>query len=158
MVYILLGTNLGNREENLHQAIKNLDQETGKVLEKSSIYETAAWGIEYQPSFYNQVIKINTDLSPEILLKKILEIELEMGRIRIKKWYTRLIDIDILYYDTILHNSSSLIIPHKEIPNRKFTLIPLVEIAPDYIHPVYLKTNQELLNLCNDELEVKKVD
>ncbi|WP_020527449.1 2-amino-4-hydroxy-6-hydroxymethyldihydropteridine diphosphokinase [Flexithrix dorotheae] len=156
-VYILLGTNLGNREENLDQAMLKIKETIGQVLQKSSVYETAAWGIEEQPAFYNQVLKVNTNLPPEVLLQKLLEIEVKMGRIRIKKWFTRLIDIDILYYDQNLLESPDLTIPHKEIQNRKFTLIPLVEIAPDYIHPGYLKTNKELLNLCEDKLEVTKV-
>lgn len=156
-VYILLGTNLGNREENLDQAMLKIKETIGQVLQKSSVYETAAWGIEEQPAFYNQVLKVNTSLPPEVLLQKLLEIEVKMGRIRIKKWFTRLIDIDILYYDHNLLESPDLTIPHKEIQNRKFTLIPLVEIAPDYIHPGYLKTNKELLNLCEDKLEVTKV-
>lgn len=153
-IYILLGTNLGDRAKNLADA-RNLVMEQGIEIKKtSSIYETAAWGIEEQPGFLNQVLEVITDLTPQKLLKTILATELEMGRVRLQKWGERLIDIDILYYKDEVMNTSELKVPHPEIPNRRFTLVPLAELAADEIDPVSGKTQQELLANCSDDLEV----
>lgn len=154
--YLLLGTNLGNREKNLSGAIVKIRKSLGEILRKSSIYETEAWGFRDQPSFLNQVIRIKTSLSPEELLRVIAEIEESMGRIREDKWKERLIDIDILYYEDEIINQDQLVIPHPEIQNRNFTLVPLCEIAGSEIHPVLGKTNDELLKASNDQLGVRK--
>jgi len=155
--YLLLGSNLGKREEIVEKATLSINQIIGTVSEYSSIYETLAWGIEDQPAFLNQVIKVETILNPHQLLTTINKIEKELGRIRHKKWAERLIDIDILYYDDIVMDTPHLTIPHAEIVNRKFTLAPLAEVAPKLIHPVLGKTQLELLRDCNDGLEVKKI-
>jgi len=154
--YLLLGTNLGNREKNLSIAIVKIRKSLGEVLQQSSIYESEAWGFRDQPSFLNQVIRIKTSLSPEELLKGIAEIEKNMGRIREEKWKERLIDIDILYYEDVILNHNQLVIPHPEIQNRNFTLVPLCEISGTEIHPVLKKTNDELLEASNDPLGVRK--
>lgn len=156
-IYILLGTNLGKREENLKQALTLLVENKIQILTHSSVYETAAWGKTDQQAFLNQVVQIATSLNPIQLLEKLLSIEAEMGRIRKEKWGERLIDLDILYYDDVVLDSPNLHIPHIGITERRFTLAPLAEIAPDFIHPTYLKTQIALLNLCKDELPVKQI-
>ena len=154
--YLLLGSNLGKREEILENAVNSIKKTIGNVSKNSSIYETLAWGIEDQPAFLNQVIKIETTINPHQLLTAINKIEKELGRIRHEKWGERLIDIDILYYDDSVLDTQPLTIPHPEIANRKFTLVPLAEIAPEFFHPVLAKTQTELLKECKDGLEVKK--
>ena len=154
--FLLLGSNLGNREEILTKAILEIEEKIGAISLKSSIYETLAWGIEDQPAFLNQVITSNTEIKPQQLLTIINNIEKDLGRVRHEKWGERLIDIDILYYDNLVIDAKNLSIPHPEIANRKFTLIPLVELAPELVHPILKITQKEMLHSCKDELEVKK--
>ena len=153
-VYLLLGSNLGNKLNNLHQAALMLGQQAGEVEKQSRVYETLAWGVEDQPSYLNQVLQIHTKLSPEALLQAINQIEAGMGRERRIRWESRLIDIDILYYNEMIWQTANLVIPHPQIANRKFTLVPLAEIAPDFIHPVLKLSSQDLLNACPDTLTV----
>lgn len=153
-IYILLGTNLGDRQANLSTAKTQILQKIGPILTESKIYETAAWGLTDQPNFLNQVIEIETKLSPSVLLKTILAIEKKMGRIRTQKWGERLIDIDILYFGKEVINQENLKIPHPYLQERRFTLVPLVEVAPDFEHPVLLKSNNELLEICTDNSNV----
>jgi 2-amino-4-hydroxy-6-hydroxymethyldihydropteridine diphosphokinase len=153
--YLLLGSNLGNRKEVLENAAVKIKEKIGVIGKYSSIYETLAWGIEDQPAFLNQVILVTTLLAPEELLITINIIEKELGRVRHEKWGERLIDIDILYFNNAIINTDDLKIPHPEIVNRRFTLIPLVEIAAEFIHPNLNKNQKELLFLCKDSLEVK---
>lgn len=153
---LLLGSNLGNRTEILKSAIKMLEEYVGKTTAVSSLYETLAWGIEDQPAFLNQVVILKTALSPEKLLVVINKIEKDLGRVRHKKWGERLIDIDILYYQDLIMKTDRLVIPHPEIANRKFTLVPLVELMPDFEHPLLKKTHSKLLISCKDELKVKR--
>ena len=155
--YLLLGTNLGDRKSNLSQAISAIQMNIGDITARSAIYKTGAWGFTDQPDFFNQVIKIKTELLPGELLEKIEKIQLEMGRIRWKNWRARLIDIDILYYDNLVLDSPELRIPHPEIQNRRFTLVPLCEIAPQEVHPELKKSNADLLDETMDTLEVKKI-
>jgi 2-amino-4-hydroxy-6-hydroxymethyldihydropteridine diphosphokinase len=152
--FLLLGSNLGNREHFLNEASVQLANRVGRITRKSSIYETAAWGLEDQAAFLNQVLKISTILSPENILTQIHKIEKELGRERIIKWGARVIDIDILYYDDLVVQSPGLVIPHPHLQERRFTLMPLAEIAPTYVHPVFRKTNQALLEECPDNLPV----
>ena len=154
--FLLLGSNLGDRLEVLDSALHKIISDIGLVVTKSSIYETLAWGIEDQPAFLNQVLLVKTKLAPQDLLVAINKIEHDLGRVRHQKWGERLIDIDILYFDNEIVNDDNLIIPHPEIINRRFTLVPLVEIAANYKHPSLGQTQQELLAVCGDELEVKK--
>jgi 2-amino-4-hydroxy-6-hydroxymethyldihydropteridine diphosphokinase len=155
--YLLLGTNLGDRKRNLEQAIELLEVKGLKIKGRSSIYETAAWGFVDQPSFYNQALEAMTDYSPKELLLIVKSVENEMGRIKKEKWQERLIDIDILFYNDMIVNDEHLVIPHPEMQNRKFALIPLVELTANQIHPVLRKTTMELLDECEDKLEVKLV-
>lgn len=158
IVYLSLGTNLGNRAQNLEMAIKSI-KHVGKILQQSSTYVTDAWGKSDQPAFYNLVLCIETKLDSKILLHELLSIETTMGRVRHDKWGPRLIDIDILFFDDLNEQIPGLLtIPHPEIQNRKFVLKPLVEIAPSIMHPILKKTAEVLLSELKDSLEVKKIE
>ncbi len=156
-VYILTGGNLGKRLINLGNAQKFLEDEIGKIEKSSSIYETAAWGNNDQPDFYNQAHIIKTKLSPEDIMQKILKIEEKMGRVRTFKNAARIIDIDILFFNEEIINKPGLIIPHAEIANRRFVLEPLNELSPHMIHPHLRKSVKELLSTCKDMLKVAPV-
>lgn len=158
LVYILTGSNMGNSLDNLELAASRIHESCGKVLQKSSVYKTAAWGNTSQNAFLNQVICIETTLGPQELLTNLLFIETQMGRVRNEKWEPRVIDIDILFYDTLQLNEPNLILPHPYIQQRRFTLIPLVEIAPQFVHPVLQQSMISLLTQCEDKLMVEKLD
>jgi len=149
-VFLQLGSNISDRILFLKNAIKIIENEIGDVLTKSKIYESAPWGIKKQNNFLNQIIEITTKLNENILLDKILEIEKRLGRIRIKKWGERCIDIDILFYNNTIIETKNLSIPHKLIHKRMFVLLPLSEIAPKMVHPKYNKTIEELMYECKD--------
>jgi len=154
--FLLIGANVGNREKNLDTAKKLIEQHCGVIRNSSSIYETAAWGKTDQPSFLNQVLEIETELNAKQLMRSILKLEGLMGRERKEKYGPRIIDIDILLFNDEQYDYSFLKIPHPEIQNRRFALIPLAEIAPDLRHPVLKKSILQLLKVCRDELSVKK--
>ena len=153
-VYIQLGSNLGDREGYLKQSQVMLIDEIGLIIKKSSIYESSPWGVENQGSFLNQVLLLETDVKPFDLLDIILNIEKEMGRVRIEKWGERIIDIDILFYNDEIIETNNLCIPHPYISKRRFVLSPLDEIAKNYIHPILHKTINKLLLECLDEEKV----
>ena len=140
----------------LQKAISLIETTCGPILKQSSVYQTAAWGITAQPDFLNMVILLETVLSPTELLTAILKIETTLGRHRDVKWGPRIIDIDILFYNNDIVNTPELIIPHPFLHERKFTLTPLAEIAPMYVHPLLNKTMIALLHDCDDKLEVHK--
>lgn len=151
---ILMGTNLDDRKDNLRVALKKMIERIGEAQLESSLYQTAPWGNIQQDDFLNKVVVIRTHLSPQSLLSELLAIEHEMGRIRTSKWAPRLIDLDILYFGDQTIYETGLQIPHPYLQDRRFTLIPLVEILPDFIHPVLKKTNTELLAHTTDISEV----
>lgn len=155
-VFLLLGTNLGNTSMNLERA-RIYIKKIGNIVTESSVYRTKAWGKTDQPDFYNQVLGITTDLEPEELLQKVLSIESEIGRERKEKWGPRIIDIDILFYENKIIELENLSVPHPGIPDRRFVLEPLAEIAPDFIHPLLKKNIRTLLKECPDILEVEKL-
>ncbi len=154
-VYLALGSNLGDRLANLKQAIAALPPQM-EVKAKSSVYETPPWGYEDQPKFLNQVIKAKTYLDPEPLLKHLKRLEVALGRQESFPNGPRLIDMDILFYDDLVLNSPSLVIPHPRLHERGFVLLPLMEIAPDLIHPVNKKSVREMAAGC-DVREIAKV-
>jgi 2-amino-4-hydroxy-6-hydroxymethyldihydropteridine diphosphokinase len=157
IVYLGIGTNLGNREENLKQAVTKIEEFIGPVFKSSSIYETAPWGFQSNDEFLNKVVQVETKLIPSGLLGRLLMIESLLGRIRGEKRYSsRLIDIDILLYEDLIVEEESLKIPHPLLHERKFVLVPLCEIAPEMIHPVLKKSMKELLDICRDRSEVRK--
>lgn len=156
-VYLLLGSNLGNREKYVHEALRLLAERVGMVLQTSSIYETEAWGKTDQPGFLNIAVKVNTVLNPLQLLEVVLKIESDLGRLRHEKWGSRLIDIDIILYgNEVVSLKDQLQIPHPEMQHRKFVLLPLAEIAPNAIHPTLGQNISELLTNLNDDLAVVK--
>ncbi len=154
--YLLTGSNLNDRKKNLNTAKDLIELHCGKVIRFSSLYETEAWGKTDQPSFLNQALEIETTLNAKQLIRRILKVEKMMGRVRKEKYDPRIIDIDILFFNNETHEYSFLSVPHPEIQNRRFALIPLTEIAPDHEHPVLNKTVSQLLKECPDTLEVKK--
>jgi 2-amino-4-hydroxy-6-hydroxymethyldihydropteridine diphosphokinase len=155
-VYLLLGSNLGDRLILLKQAADYIETQAGTIVQYSSVYETKSWGKTDAPDYLNQVLVINTMLQPHRLLAKLLEIELLLGRKREEKWGSRTIDIDILFYDEQIINEPGLTVPHPQLHNRRFTLEPLVELAPNFIHPLLQKTLKKLNDDLQDELQVKK--
>jgi 2-amino-4-hydroxy-6-hydroxymethyldihydropteridine diphosphokinase len=155
-VYLLLGSNIGNRKETLRKANKLIAQNTAVILSSSGVYESAAWGFKSNNYFLNQVLLIETEYSPQHLLSEILNIENILGRVRKSKHYeSRVIDIDILLYDDKIVEDINLKIPHPQLHKRNFALVPLVEIAGEFIHPGFKKTIKEILEECNDNLWVK---
>lgn len=155
--YLLIGGNLGDRLNNLSTAINRINQTCGSIQKVSSVYETAAWGITEQPHFLNQVIVLNTSLQPTELMQQLLHIEEEMGRKRLIKMGPRIIDLDILLIDDLMVDSSILQLPHPQLINRKFALLPLNEVAATIVHPVEKKTVSQLLQECKDNLDVQKI-
>jgi 2-amino-4-hydroxy-6-hydroxymethyldihydropteridine diphosphokinase len=147
-VYLALGSNLDNRLANLKRAVTALSPQMD-VKAKSHIYETPPWGYEDQPKFLNQVIQVKTYLEPEPLLKHIKRLEVMLGRKASFQNGPRLIDMDILFYDDLILNTPSLVIPHPRLHERGFVLLPLMDIAPDLVHPVLQKSVRELLASCN---------
>lgn len=158
-VYLLLGSNLGDRVQLIEDAVSKINLRVGQVLSRSSFYETAAWGNENQPSFLNVALGVETGFSPLEVLAKVLEIEQELGRVRLEKWGSRLIDIDVILYDNLVVDEKDVLqVPHPQMQNRKFVLEPLAEIAPDYLHPVLEKTVSVLLQNLTDNLTVSKIN
>ncbi len=153
--YLSLGSNEGDRPQWLDKAITLIAENCGTITARSAIYETAAWGINSQPDFLNMVVNLHTIQDPQALLTAILGIETFLGRHREVKWGPRIIDIDILFFNNEIVNVPRLSIPHPFLHERRFTLAPLNEIAPGYIHPVLHKTVGQLLAECPDKLEVR---
>ena len=153
--YLLLGTNMGDRAALLGRARHEITRHVGQLHGVSSIYETAAWGNNKQPHYLNQVVRVATLLQPLPLLEQINRIEQRMGRVRAGKWESRLIDIDILYYGDEVIDMPNLQVPHPHLPDRRFALVPLHEIAPGLIHPVSRKTTADLLRRTPDQLAVR---
>ncbi|MBL0269333.1 MAG: 2-amino-4-hydroxy-6-hydroxymethyldihydropteridine diphosphokinase [Chitinophagaceae bacterium] len=155
-VYLLTGGNMGDRAGALQKARELIEAQCGTLTAVSSLYETAAWGKEDQPAFLNQALELQTSLSARQLIRRILKLEKQMGRLREEKYGPRLIDIDILLYGSEIHDYPLLKVPHPELPNRRFALLPLQEIAAALVHPRLQLTITQLLELCPDPLEVKK--
>ena len=158
-VFLGIGGNTGNKRMNFEKVHFWVEEELGKILCESSVYETAPWGFSADENFWNQVLLIETELRPEELLVKINRIEKAFGRKREPGKYTsREMDIDILYCEDLTVKTEKLVIPHPHLSQRMFVLAPLAEIAPEFRHPVLKKTNRQLLEACTDESKIKKVE
>lgn len=156
--YLILGTNKGDKQTNLKMAIHLIEEKAGIIAKKSDIFVTAPWGNPNQPEFFNQAICIETDFSAIDLLKALLQIEEKLGRVRTdEKWMERIIDIDILFYNMDIIEQKDLKIPHPHLQDRKFVLIPLSQIAGEYVHPVLQKNITLLLKKCRDTLFVQTI-
>jgi 2-amino-4-hydroxy-6-hydroxymethyldihydropteridine diphosphokinase len=155
-VYLLLGSNIGDREQHLRNASEFIQSEIGDILKSSSIYQTAAWGKEDQDDFMNQVLYCASPLEAMEVLQKALNIERQMGRQRIIKNEPRIIDIDILFFNNDIIQRETLIVPHPLIYARRFVLTPLQELSPDYVHPISGQTIAQMLKQCADPLPVYK--
>ena len=150
-VYLSIGSNKGNRSVLINKAIDEIDKKIGKIISRSSIYQSKSWGFDSN-DFYNLSLLIDTDIEPKSLLINLKKIEKSMGREDIDGSYSdRFIDIDILFYDNIIIDSEDLKIPHPKIEIRKFVLVPMLEIADDYVHPILNKTIRQLDNDCDDQ-------
>ncbi|MEO5594349.1 MAG: 2-amino-4-hydroxy-6-hydroxymethyldihydropteridine diphosphokinase [Chitinophagaceae bacterium] len=155
-VYLLTGGNVGNRQQYLQESVRLIEATCGKIINRSAIYETAAWGKTDQAAFLNQALELSTLLAPAALMKQLLAIEHAAGRKRAEKYGPRTIDIDILLFNSEVIQTPLLTVPHAQMANRRFVLEPLNEIAPAYIHPLLKKNITQLLQVCPDPLPVKK--
>ena len=158
-IFLGIGGNIGNKELNFKKAYNDIEADLGRITVKSSVYETPPWGFNAKENFWNQVLIIESELSPEELLSEIHKIERLFRREEAEgKYSSREMDIDILYYDNIFMETRDLIIPHPLIQQRLFVLVPLNEIAPGFKHPLLRLTSSEMLEYCKDESIVKKVE
>ncbi len=156
--FILLGSNMGDREVVLDNAIKEIEKRCGRIVNKSSLYESEPWGFDTDLYFLNQAIAVETELEPHDLLKELLTIEAELGRRRNENhigYESRPIDLDIIYIDDMINDDDDLILPHPRMHLRRFVLVPLSEISPDFVHPILRESNSTLLDRCEDQSEVR---
>lgn len=154
-IYLLLGSNLGDRHSYLREGALLIEREIGPIEKSSSIYQTASWGNTGLPEFLNQALQVSTSLSPRDLLFTVNAIEKSLGRERVQKWGSRTLDIDILLYENEIINEPDLVIPHPLMQERRFALAPLCEIAPNVVHPLIQKKIKELLSELSDDLYVQ---
>lgn len=157
-IFLGLGTNVAPKEAYLSEVKTAIEEEVGPIVRASSLYETAAWGKTDQSDFMNQVIEIRSQLPAIVLLDTVLAIEKKMGRVRVEKWAERIIDIDLLFYGQEMIQEARLVVPHPFISVRNFVLAPMVEIAPDFIHPVAQQSIATLYKQCPDQLTVRKIE
>ena len=153
IVYLALGSNMGNRLSNLKAAVLNLTPQM-TVKQKSSVYETPPWGFIEQDAFLNQVVKVTTYLEPEPLLRHLKRMETALGRVPNFQNGPRVIDIDILFFDKMIINTPPLVVPHPRLHERAFVLVPLAEIEPDFIHPILQRPINKILEDV-DRSEIK---
>ena len=158
-VFLGVGGNIGNKQQNLEKVRVYIEKQIGGIAAVSSVYETPPWGFLADDDFWNQVLHVTTDLEPDDLLTEVQSIEQHFGRKRDAGYYmSREMDIDVLYYDDKTISSDNLIVPHPHIARRLFVLVPLVEIAPGFMHPVLKMTNRQLLEQCDDESTIKRIE
>ena len=145
--YVALGSNLGDKEANLRRALELLIERGVEIVKTSTFISTEPYGVTDQPTFLNGVCEVRTSLEPLALLHTLLEIEQEMGRVRLRHWGERNIDLDLLLYEDVVLDTEELKLPHPDMQNRDFVLLPLAEIAPELVHPILQKSIEELSNL-----------
>jgi len=155
LAYLLLGSNLGDRAARLAQARHDLAASAGRLVATSALYQTAAWGLEDQPAFLNQVLAVETELDAPALLAACLAAEQQQGRERLVRWAARTLDVDILFFGQEVIATPRLTVPHPALPGRRFALVPLAEIAPQLLHPQLHRTSSQLLADCPDMLAVR---
>jgi len=157
-VFLGIGGNIGNKHDNFDKVYTFIQNELGAITKSSSVYETPPWGFQAEVNFWNQVLVVETEFSAVEVLLKINKIESKFGRKRDGGQYkSREMDIDILYFDELVLDTGNLTIPHPQIANRLFVLVPLTEIAPDLVHPVLQLSSVEILNVCKDKSVIEKV-
>ncbi len=154
MTYLSLGSNIGDAKKNIDLATSLIAEKLGKIEEISSYYETAAWGNPNQADFLNIVLSVKTDLNPDAILFETQQIESVMGREPADKWSPRIIDIDILFIENELVNKKNLVIPHPLLHERNFVLLPMMELSPEFLHPVLNQTIEDIYMECKDECDV----
>ena len=158
LIYLQLGSNLGDRKYLLDSAVSLINTKIGKVSRSSKIYESDAWGVSRQPKYLNQILEVYSNIGCESILKDIHSIEIQLGRVRGKKWQERLIDIDVIFFNDLIIQKTDLHIPHKYMHKRRFVLEPLNELIADYVHPKYNKSIERLLNECTDKHIVREYE
>ena len=156
--HLHLGSNQGDRKVQLARAIQMIEESIGPVLGSSAMYETDAWGNTDQEDFINIALEVEHYMTPNQLLKTVNKIEDQIGRVRLAKWGPRLIDIDIIFIEDIVVDTERLTIPHKLMHKRNFVLYPMVEIAPEFIHPVINERLSTILEDCEDETKVRRIE
>jgi 2-amino-4-hydroxy-6-hydroxymethyldihydropteridine diphosphokinase len=159
--YVLFGSNMGDKNKIFAQACLYINNRCGRVVQVSSAYESEPWGFRTEEWFLNRVIVVETELDPEALMRQLLDIEAELGRVRhpeIQGYTSRTADLDILYYGNRIVLTDSLTIPHPRLHQRRFALLPMCEVAPQLVHPAFSFTQTELLRRCHDFSEVRKIE
>lgn len=158
--YILFGSNMGDKDALFAQACLLINNRCGRVVQVSAAYESEPWGFKAEEWFLNRVIVVETEKSPEELLQQLLDIERELGRIRhpeIQGYTSRTADLDLLYFGQRVINTDTLTVPHPRLHLRRFALVPMCEVAPEWVHPIFGRTQQELLQQCPDECVVREM-
>ena len=159
--HILFGSNMGDKNEIFAQACLFINNRCGRIVSVSSAYESEPWGFEAEEWFLNRLITVETELEPEEMMQQLLGIEAELGRVRHPEtdgYTSRTADLDILYYGSRIVVTDSLTIPHPRLHKRRFALLPLCEMVPQFVHPAFRLTQIELLERCPDTSEVRKMD
>ena len=159
--HILFGSNMGDKNEIFAQACLFINNRCGRIVAVSSAYESEPWGFEAEEWFLNRLITVETELEPEEMMQQLLGIERELGRVRhpeTEGYTSRTADLDILYYGSRIVVTDGLTIPHPRLHKRRFALLPLCEMVPQFVHPAFKLTQTELLERCPDTSEVRKTD
>ena len=159
--FILFGSNMGDKNKIYAQACLLINNRCGRIVAQSSAYESEPWGFEAKEWFLNRLIIVETELEPEAMMRQLLDIEAELGRVRHPEaggYTSRTADLDILYYGSRIVLTDSLTIPHPRLHQRRFALLPLCELVPEFVHPAFNMTQTELLKRCFDFSEVRKIE